>query len=152
MGKISVFFILTFFVLSNSYSMKESIKKESIEKIIKKEKKSIKLKIKIDPKEALLKGREYYTQENYDLAYKYFKYAAKRDSVGAQLEYATMLFDGYGCKKDLIKSLEIINIVIKKTAATKDDDIDFKNIYRVAKTLWYNIINDLALELMEPNR
>jgi hypothetical protein len=145
MKKISAFFMLTFFVLSSSYAMQTS-DDTSVEK----EKTAIKLKIKMDAKEAFLKGKESYSQKNYDFAYQYFKYAAKKDYTEAQLEYATMLFDGCGCDHNLEKALEIVNIVKRKVAFKKDDDIDAKNIYRVAKTLWHEIVSALILDLMQP--
>lgn len=140
--KMLLTILLSIIYHSTSYNM-QIVNPEEI-KIPKTE---IKLKIKNNPEDAYKKGKEYYRNKNYEFSFQYFKYAAKRDHLESQLEFATMLYEGLGCEKDLTKAIEWTNIVMKKT--NNKDNTDIKMLNRVAKTLWQDIVTKIISELQE---
>ncbi|MFH1461343.1 MAG: hypothetical protein ABIF12_00125 [bacterium] len=140
--KILLTILLSILYHSASYSMQIVNSEET-----KAPKTKIKLKIKINPEDAHTKGKEYYRDKNYEFSFQYFKYAAKRDHLESQLEFATMLSEGLGCEKDLTKAIKWTNIVMKKT--NNKDDTDLKMLNRVAKTVWQDIVTKMLSELQE---
>jgi len=111
--------------------------------------------IEMDPEELYQLGLAALDNNEFEKAFEYMDKAARQNHLEAQVELTYMLFEGKGCKTNLVGALNICQLVreISYTLANEsyqayDDENEkyYNNIYIEFDNLWKKIMTKLVTE------
>ncbi len=152
MKKISSIILALLFIIQSNYIF--TMNPDTQDEINKEQKKDT----EIDSEVLYQMGLEFLNKDQNEQAFKLIESAAKKNHLKAQIELTYMLFDGRGCKINLVGALNICQLVressdelANKAYQNYDDKKEkkYNDIYMEFDNLWKKIMTKLLTEDMK---